>query len=192
VTPSFAFVILIAIIHLIVSSLFRGKKLAEQQKYEFPLIQMIELAVIAILGIMVIPDITLTYRMVMAILACIAIALFSFFYNRSKRPKAPIQPLPIKRPKRRKSSDKFSITIRKATLSTVLDLTMLSLEIIEALFFTIYFPMSSWRMVVINNIPVLTYDNLLLIAFFCLGLILIRDSWRRLKEIIGRGKPRKP
>ncbi len=136
------FVILIASIHLIASLLLRRKKLPKQQ-YEFPIIQMIELALIAILGIMVIPDIALNYRLILVLAACITLTIFSVWYDHSKRPKVRIQPFPIKQPKRRRSSDNFNITIKKATLRNTLNAMMVTIEFFEALFFTVYLPMTS-------------------------------------------------
>ena len=188
-TPYPIFVILIASIHLIASLLLRRKKLSTQQEYEFPLIQMIELAVIAILGIMVIPDIILNYRLLMVLAACVAIILFSFFYDRRKRPKVHDEVLPVKRSRRHRRSDEFSISIKKATLRNVLSVMMVTLEIFEGTFFAVYLPLTSWGIFMINDVPVLTYGNFIVIILFVLGLLLVRDAGKRLKEIIGHHKP---
>jgi hypothetical protein len=179
--PPIFFILIIDIIYLI-GLLIKWKKMPRKPSYEFPLLDFVQIWVLVLLGIIALPNPSIFEKLIYFILASSAVFVFGFFYHIWKRPKKPkvhTQPLMEKPTKQR--SDEFHIIIKKATVIDVLSFVVITGELVDIFMFNIAFPLTRWQVFIINNIPVVTYSDLSIIAFFVIGLVLIWDVTRRLR-----------
>jgi hypothetical protein len=72
--------------------------------------------------------------------------------------------------------------VREAVQRRIVAVILALIEFLEG-FLCFFIALLAWRIFTINNIPVVTYANLLCIAFFLGGIFLYYDAGKRLSKV---------
>jgi len=71
---------------------------------------------------------------------------------------------------------------RQKILKVRVALVLLSfVELVEG-FFAFFTVVTNWKVLAVNGVPVVTYDNLILVTFSLTGFFLVVDAGRRIRK----------